>query len=171
MNLNLLSESVLETKISDWQYADYYSLDSYEEGWSSAYLAILPRKITEDRLLAFINLVGLLAIEGEQWKKSESNVTIRVLLNFFTFGGYLSNREGHEVSIDSFWFDYIAIFNGIKNSPKASFRKNGVERTFLNLLDKDDIIDVLIFDDKWNQRLYFLKTKDNWVVFEWGTAA
>lgn len=40
MNLNLLSESVLETKISDWQYADYYSLDSYEEGWSSAYLTI-----------------------------------------------------------------------------------------------------------------------------------
>lgn len=171
MDLSNLSAVTLETNIHEWQYADYYELHSHQEGWSSAHLTILPRKITNNSLLAFINLVGSLAIEGEQWVKSESNLKIKEFLHFFSFGGYLSNLQGYQISVESFWIEYIAIFNGIKNNPQASFFKNRILCSFVSPINKDDILEVCVFDDKWNQKLYFFKMKDSWGVFDWGTTA
>ncbi len=171
MNLNLLSESVLETQIIDLQYADYYMLSSTTEFWCNAFIAIISKSFIKDQELAFVNLAGFIAIDGNLTYVEKGNTTIKEFILLLQTDFYLPHLEGQAISIQIFWDNFSAIYNGIIEDPSSTFNKNGVKISFEIPFIKEDVLNVIAFDDRWNQKMYFIETKTSWGVFNWCTAA
>ena len=171
MNLNLLSESVLETKISDWQYADYYMLSSTTEFWSNAFIAIISKSFIKNQELAFVNLAGFIAMDGDLTHITEANVTIKEFILFLQTDCYLPHLEGQQISIQIFWDNFFAIYNGIIEDQNSTCNKNGVKISFEIPFIKEDVLNVIAFDDRWNQKMYFIEMHNSWEVFYWSTPA
>jgi hypothetical protein len=171
MNLNLLSESVLETKISDGQYADHYRLSSTTEFWNSAFIAIISKSFIKNQEIAFINFAGLIAMDGDLTHEIEANVTIKEFILFLQADYYLPHLEGQQISIQIFWDNFFAIYNGIIEDPNSTCNKNGVKISFDIPFIKEDVLNIIAFDDRWNQKMYFIEMHNSWGVFYWYTAA
>lgn len=171
MNLNLITESTLDTKVSNWQYADYYHLSCSAEFWSNASIVIISKSFIENRELAFVHLSALVEIEEQTAHGPNANVTIRELIIFLKALGYLPHLEGKEISIQAFWDNLLYIYENIRETPHSTFSKNGVKSDFNLPFIREDILMVIAFDDRWNQKLYFIEMHDSWGVFYWSTPA
>lgn len=65
----------------------------------------------------------------------------------------------------------MLVLKEVITAPNFEFTKNETALHFMTILDKEEIIQVICFDDTWDEQNFFIETKTAWVLFHWSSAA
>lgn len=154
-----------------WKATDYYELSCKSELWACAFLLTLNKTHTAHANEALMYMLERLVVEHEGWEEKR---LVDIDTNFLPFvlgAGYVSNDTGWPVSIDAFWKNYQEIKDGICAVDGYEIIKNGVKSDKDALIKNADLLDVICFTDKWNNRQYLIESKKYWAFFSWSTGA
>ena len=88
-------------------------------------------------------------------------------IKFFIAEKGFTNTQGKPIAIKDFWEKYSATIKGITAKPSFEFTKNDEPETFVELLNKEELIQVICFDDSWEEENYLIETKNSWVLYHW----
>lgn len=153
-----------------WRATEYYELCCSSELWGCAFLVKLQKQVTDNANEAIIHILERIVIEGEGWDETlQKDINADNFVKFILGSGYISDDRGWSISIHEFWTNYEEIKNGIFNAKDFEVTKNGDKTENIILVEKEDIVSVTCFADKWNKRQYFLETAIEWVFFSWST--
>lgn len=172
MNVNTIAsqnhpDNVLAN--GNWELASYYELSSNSLFWNRAAiikLSVTVTKIAEEALLYLLqkqaNSLGI-------WEQNWSNEipTIKDFLKFFTAEKGFNNIEGNIISPVIFWEKYNSIIKGLIEETDVVFTRDGNAISYFDLIQLNDLIRVICFDDEWNEQNYFIETKNEWMLFHW----
>jgi hypothetical protein len=159
---------LLEDKI--YRHAVFYRFCSDSTFWGCAHLTKLLKLHTED---AQEGLVSLLHSEMEHlnYPEVKAGCTIESFIYNARAYGYLAQANGTTVMNNVFLQHYEHIVASIQDDPSFEFYKNGMKHVVEQPLKKEDIIMVTAYASDWNNKQYFIETKDAWLLFGWATMA
>ena len=158
---------------NNWQKADLYDLTTGSTFWNRAIIITLPKIYAETNTVALIYLLQKQTHALDIWEREWGNITptIHDFINFFIAEKGFTNTEGQSISAEFFWEKYSPTIEGITAEPGFEFSKNDIAEPYTNLLNKGDIIQVICFDDTWDEQNYFIETTTEWVLYHWSSAA
>jgi hypothetical protein len=154
-----------------WKETDYYELCCKSELWGCAFLVVLDKRITSISNEAIIYLLERLIIESEGWDEKIQSEIDENFREYIFAGGYLSDPAGWTISNDEFWNNYEEITNGISATEDFQITKNGNLTKNDPLIKRNEILSVVCFGSKWNNRQYFVESYNTWSLFTWATSA
>lgn len=100
-----------------------------------------------------------------------NNQTIKAFFNNAIADGYFANPGGEIIAADIFKEHYEDIFRGISEETDFEFYKNGQKQLPVQPLQMEEVLFVTAFANEWNNRQYFIETKNAWLLFGWATMA
>ncbi|HEY8690630.1 MAG TPA: hypothetical protein VIM07_15440 [Chitinophagaceae bacterium] len=176
MNLFALADAPLNDHLLQdgiWQKADFYDLSTGSTFWNRAGMITLTKTYAQTPATALIYLLQketrVLQIWEREW--GDTTPTVHDFIHFFMAEGGFTNAEGQLITIESFWEKYSATITGITAAPGFEFSKNEIAGPFTDLLNKAEIIQVICFDDTWDEQNFLIETETDWVLFHWASAA
>ena len=174
MNLTELYTSSLDDYLltdGNWQKADCYKLETSSSFWNTAIVIVLSKEFakTSEKALIYVlkKQAKALGIWETEW--NTTTPTLQSFIQFFIAEKGFTNSQGKPITIEDFWEKYIATINGITSEHSFEFTKNDEAIPFFNLLNKEELIKVICFDDSWEQQNFLLETKTKWVLYQWTT--
>ncbi|NCU02953.1 MAG: hypothetical protein GXC73_03110 [Chitinophagaceae bacterium] len=162
-------------KLTDgnWQYAVVYDLNTNSVFWNRAACIVIRKDHAKDATSALIYLLQKesksMALWEQQW--GSDTPSLSDFLKYLAVWGRFSNTAGYTINIDAFWKSYAATIDGITAEPSFVYSKEGIATPYLPLLEKEKTVQVICFDDAWNEQNFFIETTDEWVLFNWVTMA
>lgn len=165
--------NVLKLEDGTWQYATVYDLNTDSIFWNRAALITLSKNYVTEPSSALIYLLQKEAKTLALWEKEWGNRTPTTVdfLRCISAWGRFTNTVGYSIPIEKFWKSYNATIEGIISEPSFEFCEEGTARPYTSHLVKEDIEQVICFDDKWNEQNFFIETSAEWILFNWGTMA
>lgn len=155
----------------NWKQVDYYELSCRSELWGAAFMLSLDKAVTHSPDEAMIYCLERLSIEGENWgEESVSDIHIIDFGTFILSSGYLAQTESREISIAHFLENFNEIKDGIFKTEGSSLHKNGREIPKDLPLAEEELVAVVCFSDRWNDRQYFIESRKEWILFTWCTS-
>jgi hypothetical protein len=155
-----------------WKQTNYYELCSKSEFYGCANFATIKKEFSNSENEALIYLLERIIIETESWnEKIISEINHNTFLRTASSMGYINTLNSKKVEFQSFLNDINEIIVGIQNEPNCKITLNGNNFESKILFQLDDILTVICYDDKWNNRQYFFETQENWNYFIWSTSA
>jgi hypothetical protein len=156
-----------------WQKADFYDFSSNSIFWNRASFICLSKKCTLDAAVALIYLLQkeakTLTLWQGQW--GESTPSLQEFIKALVAWGRFSHTKGEAFPVELFWKQFDGTIEGISSETDFEFSKNGIVELYKNLLLKQDILQVVCFDDTWNEQNFLIETTTNWILYHWITAA
>ena len=172
MNLTKLYTSSLDDYLltdGNWQKADFYELETSSSFWNKAVVITLTKDFAKTNVEALIYLLQkqakALGIWENEW--NTTTPTLQSFIHFFIAEKGFTNTQGKPMAIQDFWEKYSATIKGITAEPSFEFTKNDEPETFFELLNKEEIAQVICFDDSWEEENYLIETKTSWVLYHW----
>ncbi len=172
MNLNTFYKSTQYDHLftdGNWQKADFYELETISYFWNKAIMITLPKEVAKTTTEALIYILQkqakALGIWENEW--NTTTPTVSQFMHFFIAERGFTNTIGKEVSTELFYKNYIATINGITAEPSFEFSKNEKLEVYVDLLDPKAILNVICFDDDWQEHNYLIETTDQWVLYHW----
>ena len=176
MNLNLIAKETLHTELLNdgtWQKVDFYDLSTSSTFWNRAAILTLDKKNAATVPAALIYLIQketrVLGIWQSQWNTRTPKLLD--FINFFVAEKGFSNIEGKLISVDAFWDSYSTTIAGISSESDFESTKNEKKEPFTEPIKKETILQVVCFDDEWNEHNFLIETEDQWVLYHWASAA
>lgn len=156
----------------NWQKADFYDFTTSSTFWNRAIVITLAKIYAETNATALIYLLQKETKALNIWEREWgiTTPTIHDFINFFIAEKGFTNTEGQRISTEIFWKKYSPTIEGITAEPDFEFSKNELTKPLTNLLKKEEIIEVICFDDTWNEHNFFIETKTQWVLYHWSSA-
>ena len=155
----------------NWQKADFYELETSSSFWNKAIIITLPKAFAKTNVEALIYLlqkqVKALGIWENEW--NTTTPTLQSFIHFFIAEKGFTNSQGKPIDIEYFWEKYSATIDGITAELSFEFTRNNEAIPFFNLLNKEELRQVICFDDSWEEENYLLETKTSWVLYHWST--
>ncbi len=174
MNLYTLADAVDEHLLHDgtWQKADFYDLSTNNRFWNRAGIITLSKTFTASAAAAIIYLLQKECNALKIWERTwgTGSPTVSDFINFVLSEKAFTSDKGLPVSEESFWEKYSAFINAITAEPGFEFSKNEEAQPFTELIIKDEIMQVICFDDTWDEENYFIETNKEWILYQWATA-
>lgn len=153
----------------NWQKADFYSLETSSSFWNKAILITLQKEVAKTTAEALIYVLEKqaksLGIWANEW--TTKNPTVAEFIAFFIAQKGFTNIIGKKISAETFYDNYLETINGITAEPSFEFLKNDKLEVYENLLDPETILNIICFDDDWQEQNYFIETETNWVLYHW----
>lgn len=172
MNLNAIASQTYADNFlanGNWEQAVYYELCSNSLFWNRAAIIVLSDKVTKNAAEGLLYLLQkqakMLGIWEQYWPNEIP--TIKDFLAFFTAEKGFNNTDGKPISPERFWESYNPTIEGLMEEPAVEFTKDGDIISYVDVIQQKDIIQVLCFDDEWNEQNFFLQTKNKWMLFHW----
>lgn len=167
----LSNELILED--GTWQHATIFDLNTNNLFWNRAALITLPKHYTTEASSALIYLLQKEARTLTLWEQEWGNATPTMdnFIKCISAWGRFTNTAGYAITIEEFWESYDATIKGIVSHPTFEFTEEGISKTYVQILFKENIVQVICFDDKWNEQNFFIETSTEWILFNWGTMA
>ena len=155
----------------NWQKADFYTFETSNSFWNKAIIITLPKAIAKTNIEALIYLLQKQAKALQIWESewSRTTPTVTQFMRFFISERGFNNTIGKEVSTELFYKNYIATINGITAEPSFEFSKNEKPKVYVDLLDPKAILNVICFDDDWQEHNYLIETETHWVLYHWNS--
>ncbi|RYY43182.1 MAG: hypothetical protein EOO06_20085 [Chitinophagaceae bacterium] len=156
-----------------WQHAMVCDLNTASIFWNRAALICLPKVYTTEATAAFLYLLQKESKFLGLWKQEWGNrtPTINDFLQKLITWGRFTRMEGKAIPVEEFWKRYIATINGMLAEPGFEYQEEGSVKPFRNRLVKEEIEQVICFDEEWNEQNYFIETKAEWILYNWVTMA
>lgn len=153
----------------NWEKADFYELETSNSFWNKAIIITLPKAIAKTNIEALIYLLQKQAKALNIWENEWSNTipTVSQFMCFFIAERGFTNTSGKEVSTELFYKNYIATINAIIAEPSFEFSNNDNPEVYVDLLDPKAILNVICFDDDWQEHNYLIETETHWVLYHW----
>jgi hypothetical protein len=174
MNLtDLFTSSVDDHLLTDgnWQKADFYTLATSNSLWNNAMVIVLSKESakTIDKALIYLlqKQTKALGIWEAEW--NSTTPTLSQFIHFFIAEKGFTNSQGNPIAIEYFWNKYSVTIAGITAETSFEFTKNDEPIPYINLLNKEDITEVICFDDSWEEENYLIETTTSWVLYHWST--
>ncbi len=163
----------LKLKDGTWQYVTVCDLSTDSIFWNRASFITLSKKYTSEASSALIYLLQKEAKTLALWEPKWDNYTPSMtdFIKSISVWGRFTNTVGFTVSIEEFWKIYCATINGIISEPSFKYNEEGMTKSFTQHLVKEDIEQVICFDDTWNEQNFFIETSTKWMLFNWATLA
>ena len=156
-----------------WQFASACDLNTNSIFWNRAALITISKKYTTEPSSALIYLLQkeakTLALWQEEW--GSSTPTAVDFLRCLSAWGRFTNTVGYSIPIEKFWISYNATIEGIITQPSFEFCEEGTARPYTRHLVKEDIEQVICFDDTWNEQNFLIESSTEWILFSWETMA
>lgn len=155
----------------NWQKADFYTLETSSSFWNKVIIITLPKAFAKTNVEALIYLLQKQAKELGIWKNewNTTTPTLSQFIHFFIAEKGFTKSQGNPIAIENFWNKYSATIKGITDEPSFEFTKNDELISFFNLLNKEELTQVICFDDSWEEENFLLETKTSWVLYHWNT--
>ncbi|MFV5702507.1 hypothetical protein ACM55F_11600 [Flavobacterium sp. XS2P12] len=174
MNLTELYNSSLDDYLlidGNWQKADFYTLATSSSFWNTAMVIVLSKEFAPTIDKALIYLLQKQAKALQIWEKewNTTTPTLQSFIHFFIAEKGFTNSRGNPISIEDFWDKYSATIEGITAEPSFEFTKNDEPETFSELLNKEEITQVICFDDSWEEENYLIETETHWILYHWSS--
>ncbi len=155
----------------DWKHTDYYELSCKSELWGTAFMVAVSKTVTNNRDNAMIYLLERLAVEGEGWTgASLAEIHIIDFGSVILSSGYLARTDGQHISLSHFLENFNEIKEGIFKEAESSLHKNGQAIPKSLSLTEEELVAAVCFSDTWNNRQYFVESRQEWMLFSWGTS-
>ena len=169
----LLEQDLPDTLLfnNTWKKADFYRFCSDSTFWGCCHITKIGKA---NAATANEALLYLLQCERENLKfpaDRKLSVTIKYFFEEAMLEGYFSNPEGEYIDTKTFWENYEETISGISAEPTFEVYKNGQAAVAAHLLNKEDIVSVTTFANKWNNRQYFIEATNAWLLFGWASMA
>ncbi len=164
-----------DLKLEDgtWQYATVCDLNTNSIFWNRAALITLSKDYATEASSALIYLLQkeakTLALWEQEW--GSNTPAMSDFIKCISAWGRFTNTVGYAIPIEEFWKSYNATINGITSEPSFEYNEEGIAKPYAQHLVKEDIEQVICFDDKWNEQNFFIETSAEWILFNWGTMA
>nr|WP_294905336.1 hypothetical protein [uncultured Lacibacter sp.] len=176
ININELANDVsngLKLRDGTWQHAVVYDLSTSSDFWNKASIVAIAKDHAKDPVSAFIYLLQKEMKSMSLWEQQWGNElpAITDFVKQLELWGRFSNCSGYEVTIEKFWKSYDATISGITSDAGFVYSKEGVETSYTHQLEKEKILQVICFDDHWNEQNFFIETTEEWILFNWVTMA
>lgn len=167
----MIPEKLLEDGC--WKQAVFYDLSTDSTYWNRASLVSLPKAYAKDASVALLYLLQKEAHTLSLWEKKweDTPPSIEQFINSILAWGRFSNTIGRNVSIDHFWKEYTTILEGITLEKSFEFSKDEIPSAYTEVLRKEDLVQVICFDDTWKEQNYLIETLTTWTLYNWVTAA
>jgi hypothetical protein len=174
MNLrNLYKTKQYDYLLTDgnWQKADFYTFETSNSFWNKAIIITLPKALAKTNVEALIYLLQRQSKALGIWENEWSNTTptMSQFMGFFIAERGFINTIGKEVSTELFYKNYNETINAITPEPSFEFLKNDKPEVYDDLLDPKAILNVICFDDNWQEHNYFIETETHWVLYHWSS--
>lgn len=155
----------------NWQKADFYELETSSSFWNKAIVITLPKKVAKTTTEALIYVLQKQAKALHIWEAewNTTTPTISKFIDFFIAERGFTNSIGKEVSTELFYENYIDTINAIIAEPGFEFLKNENPEVYVDLLNPKAILNVICFDEDWQEHNYFIETETDWVLYHWNT--
>lgn len=176
MNLATLFTSLQNDYLlqdGNWQKADFYDFSTGTTFWNRAIVITLSKIYAATNVTALIYLLQKQAKVLNIWEAAwrTTTPTVQEFITFFIEQKGFRNTQGKPVSLEFFWKKYSSTITGITTETSFEFSRNNKEENYVSLLNKNDILQVICFDDNWNEENFLIETKTQWVLYHWSSAA
>ena len=153
----------------NWQKADFYSLETSSSFWNKAIIITLPKAFAKNNPEALIYLLQKQAKALSIWEKEWNIITpsISQFMRFFISERGFTNTIGKEVSTELFYKTYNETINAITAELSFEFLKNENPEVYVDLIDPKAILNVICFDDDWQEHNYLIETVTHWMLYHW----
>lgn len=156
-----------------WQHATIYNLDSASTFWNAASIISLPKQHATTAPGALLYLLQAEAKALTIWHNCWGNavpatndfVTTIMAQKRFT------NTTGRATSTEIFWKEFKDCMAGLTSGDGFQLTINGIATPYKELLQQDDLVQVICFDESWQEQNYFVETTHSWLLYHWSTAA
>lgn len=159
---NLLSEG-------NWQQADFYDLDSNDGNSGRTLIVKLSKSVTSNAEEALIYLIQKQTKALGIWEREWENVvpSVKELIDFFIAEKGVSNASGKILPTEGVLENIKKHLQGLQNADGFECSKNGVTTIFQNFFTEEKIMQVVCFDDEWNEQNLFIEMENIWVLYHW----
>lgn len=156
-----------------WRYAIVHDLNTKSTYWSRASFVKLSKKYTANASSALIYLLQKEAKALSLWEREWGNNTpaISNFMNCLSVWGRFTNTAGESIPVEEFWKSYDATIQGLLSEPSFEYQEEGITKPYTQHLVKEHIEQVICFDNTWNEQNFFIETRSEWILFNWGTMA
>ncbi len=176
MNLEVIGQNKKYFNLlqdSNVALADFYDLDSNDSSGGRALVTTISKAVTTDADAAIIYLIQnqtkMLGIWEQEWEKS--NPSLSEFIQFFISEKGFENTVSKVADKNDFWESYHSTINGITKAENFECCKNGMPSEYKTLLHKDEIKQVICFDDSWQDQNFFIETELDWVLYHWSAGS
>ncbi len=164
-----------DLKLQDgiWQYATVCDLSTNSVFWNRAAFITLSKDYATEASSALVYLLQKEAKTLSLWQKEWGNRTpaISDFIKCIATWGRFTNTAGYAIPIEEFWKSYNATIEGLLAEPSFEYNEEGITKPYVQRLVKEDIEQVICFDNKWNEQNFLVETSAAWILFNWGTMA
>lgn len=172
MNLTELYTSSLNDHLltdGNWEKADFYELETSNSFWNKAIIITLSKAVANTTSEALIYLLQKQTKELGIWENewNTNTPTLSQFFNFFITEQGFSNTIGKKVPTELFYKNYNENIKAITAEPCFEFSKNDKPEFYVELLDPKTILNVICFDDDWQEHNYLIETETHWVLYHW----
>ena len=156
-----------------WQNASVYDLNTNSVFWNRAALIILSKDYATEASSALIYLLQKEAKALALWKQEWGHNTPAMgdFIKCISAWGRFTNTTGYAISVEEFWKNYNATIDGITSEPSFEYNEEGIAKLYVQHLVKEDIEQVICFDDTWNEQNFLIESSTEWILFSWETMA
>ncbi|TWI79137.1 hypothetical protein IQ13_3538 [Lacibacter cauensis] len=176
LNLSDLADNPSnDRKLTDgnWQYAVACDLHTDSTFWNRASFISLSKDYAADASAALLYLLQkeskVLSLWEKQW--GDGIPTAAAFVSALLAWGRFTNTNGQNLIIEKFWKSYIGTITAITSEPSFEYTEKGEKKVYAEKIIKEDILQVLCFDDSWNEQNFLIETNTEWILFNWVTMA
>lgn len=164
-------ENILEDGC--WKKAVFYDLSTDSQYWNRASLVSISKLYAKDASAALIYLLQKEAHILLLWKKEwdDAPLSLEQFMNSILAWGRFSNSTGRSIPSDDFWEKFTSTMEGITSEESFQFSINETPAAYCEVLKKEDLLQVVCFDDTWAEQNYLIETPAGWVLYNWVSGA
>lgn len=156
-----------------WKEAVFHDLSTDSLYWNRASLVSISKRYAKGASTALIYLLQKEAHTLLLWKKEwdDAPPSPEQFVNSISAWGRFSNSSGRSIPPDDFWKKFTSIMEGITSEKSFQFSINGTPAAYCEVLKKEDLLQVICFDDTWAEQNYLIETPAGWVLYNWVSGA
>ena len=168
---NSLEEYQSVFKDENLLHGIFYDISTSSIFWNRASVVFLPKVYAATAPLALLCLLQkeahALLLWQQEWK--DTTPSIEEFINTITAWGRFTNTQEKNVAVGEFWVKFNDTIQGLINEPDVEFTKDGITQPYTPILVEKELIKAICFDDSWKQQSFFIKTKQQWILYYWST--
>lgn len=157
----------------NWKKVTLRDLSTSSTFWNRAIILSISKSFAPEATAALVYLLQKEAKYLMLWEK-EWGPAIPELADFIgaiSAWGRFSNHAGEVINVDGFWEKYTVTIEGLLAEPSFEFSQDEKIQAYSDILVKEDIQQVICFDDQWNEQNFLVETNKDWILFSWMTMA
>ena len=172
MNLkDIAKDQTLANLLSDgnWRQADFYDLDSKDRNSGRTLIVALNKSVTSNAKGTLLYLIQKQTKALGIWEREWGNTapSVKEFVDFFIAEKGVSNASGKILKAEGVLENIRKHLQDLQNADGFECSKNGVTTTFQNFLTEEKIMQVVGFDNEWNEQNLFVEMENVWVLYHW----